>query len=73
MKHFELSYDVVDAIVLERLKDVLDSLYKDLAAEAAGHWMHPEDKILTYSKWIPATRALIEYFGEQPKEIPAEF
>lgn len=64
MNGLTIDWETADRITLAVLKDQLEYLQKELNAHTNdGQWMHPEDVSNTVSKYIPALKTLIEYYG----------
>ena len=62
-KKFELDYEIVDQIVESYLIELVDNFETTLENYENGQWLHQEDVFNIYSKWLPATKALLSYFG----------
>ena len=59
-----LDYETADRICLGVLRDQLSYLKKELTDHIEnGKWMHPEDKLNSETKYIPALKVIIDYFG----------
>jgi hypothetical protein len=64
MTGMQIDYETADRITLANLKDALDTLQSELDNHTNnGSYMHPEDVSNTVSKYIPALKILIEYYG----------
>ena len=59
----ELDWETADRITLLNLKNSLDYLEEELKNHASGEWMHPDDKFNSETKYIPALKTLIDYYG----------
>lgn len=64
MTGVNLPYEVADGICLAVMKEHLEHLEEEVRAHLEdGIYMHPEDLGNSMSKYIPALKTLIEYFG----------
>jgi hypothetical protein len=64
MTGMQIDYETADRITLANLKDALDTLQSELDNHTNnGSYMHPEDVSNAVSKYIPALKILIEYYG----------
>ena len=64
MSGLTIDWETADRITLTNLKEALETLQSELDAHINdGKWMHPEDVSNNVSKYIPALKTLIEYYG----------
>jgi hypothetical protein len=64
MNGLQIDFETADKITLISLKDSLDTLQRELDNHLDnGAYMHPEDVSNTVSKYIPALKTLIKYYG----------
>jgi hypothetical protein len=64
MTGLTIDWETADRITLACLKDQLETLETELKQHTEeGKWMHPEDVSNSVSKYIPALKILIDYYG----------
>jgi hypothetical protein len=64
MNGLTIDWETADRITVTNLKEQLDTLQTELDNHTNnGKYMHPEDVSNTVSKYIPALKILIDYYG----------
>lgn len=64
MNGLTIDYETADRITLLSLKEQLNYLQTELDDHTNnGTWMHPEDVDKSLSKYIPALKLLIDFYG----------
>ena len=64
MKGVVLDFETADRICVATMKEQLAYLRKELKDHIEhGQYLHPEDRVNSEDKYIPALELLIEYFG----------
>lgn len=64
MSGLTIDYETADRIAACVLKEQLSYLQEEIRLHLEEkHYMHPEDYYNSMTKYIPALKTLIEYFG----------
>ena len=61
-RQVDISGEIADGITVVNLKDHRDYLSKELEDYENGHWLHPDDVVMS-KQLIQAIDTLLEYFG----------